>query len=539
MRIPSTFVFVAVLVGLPSLAHAAVEIDLDDAAIARVRVFSDRAQVDRTVSVPLASGRTEVTLDGLPSPLLPGSVRAWTDDERAEVIGLTQREEVHVQERRGEVRDLMAHVRELQTDLRERQAEDAALQARLSQIAQLREFTRGALAFQQTEPDLDLGDYDRSLDLFRRDSAEVLERRGELRAEMDQLHRDLAAVQGRIGALQYGAERITTAVTVTLEAPSSASTELVISYGVGGVSWQPRYDLVFVDDALTLHYLAEVRQSSGEDWDDVELVFTTARPDEMVPPPGNQPLYLQGYKEKETTVQLGSTREEAKEDEPELRKAEGLAEQAVAITRRSLAVDLGMSRPASVPADGRPYRLAVLERTMEAIVDNYAAPSLSPHVFLRARTTNQTEMELLAGQADVFRSSGFVGSMWLAALAPGEKLTLSLGPAGPVLTRREFDQQRNREVERAAGRKKVHFVHDVIVQNYGEQPTEVVVVEAIPVSRVEQVKIKLGEETTGGFELGEDESLYSWTLTLAAGEEKRVHLEYVVDLPEDYAWEGF
>lgn len=525
------------LVLAPAGAHAAKELDIDDAPIKTVRVFVDRAQVDRSAAVSVASGRTEVVLDGLPSPLLPGSVRAWTGDERAEVIGLTQREEVHQQQRRTEVRDLMSRVRELQKEIRARQVDDAALQSRLDQIGQLREFTRTALANQQTEPGLDLTSFDDSLDLFRDDSAEILGKRSALQAELAGFHRELSALQARIGDLQYGAERITTSVTVTLEAPAAASTELVVSYGVGGVSWQPRYDLVYDDDELKLHYLAEVTQASGENWDSVELVFTTARPDEMVPPPGNQPLYLSGYKEKETTVQLGSTREEAKEEDAPAPPAEPAP--SVGITRRTLAVDLTVPRPASVPADGRPYRMAVLETGLDADVDNYAAPGLSPHVYLRARTSNQTGIQLLAGRADVFRASGYVGSIWLGELAPGERLSLSLGPAGPLMAKREFDVMRNRQVERTAGRKKVHFVHDVVINNYGDETTKVVVAEAVPISRVAQVKIELGEDTSEGFEVGEDESIHSWTLELAPGEEKRIHLAYEVDLPEDYYWEGF
>ncbi len=535
----STFITLLLLTLSASGARAAVELDTERAAIERVRVFADRAQVNRTTRIQVPRGRTDVILDGLPSPLMPGSVRAWTADEGAEVIGLTQREEVHVKERRGEVRELMERLREVQTALRERRVEDASAQSRLEQIGRLREYTRTVLVLQQTSPDLDLGSFDESLDLFHEDSSEILDRRAALQREMVVLAREQTEIQQRVGDLQYGSERITTSVTVTLESAAGATTELVVSYGVAGVSWQPRYDLVYQDDQLRLNYLAEVNQSSGEDWEDVVLVFTTARPDEMVPAPGNQPLYLSGYKEKETTVQLGSTREEAKEEDKDYRADEPAPEPGIAVTQRTLAVDLTVPRPATVPADGRPYRLAVLEMPLEADVDNYAAPGLSPHVFLRARTSNQTGMELLAGPADVFRDSGYVGSIWLASLAPDEKLAVSLGPAGPVMAKREFDVHRNREVERTAGRKKVHFVHDVVINNYGEEPTEVVVSEAIPVSRVAQVKIAVGDETTADFDISEDGSIHSWTLSLAGGEEQRIHLAYTVDLPEDYAWEGF
>jgi len=508
-------------------------------SIERVVVYQDRAQIDRQGQVQLSAGRSEVSIVGLPAPLLPGTVRARVEDDRVEVIGLTQREEVHLDERREEVGDLLDEIRALRKELRERQVEDGTHQARLEQLGQMREYARATLARQQMDAGLDVGTFDRTLDLVVSDVGEVLVERSRIQAGIEDLQADISALQQRVNDLAYGSDRTTTTVTVTLQSAAAIQVPIVVSYGVSGVSWSPRYDVRYDDGQLRLAYLAEVRQSSGEDWSDVRLVFTTARPDEMVPPPANQPLYLSGYKEKETTVQLGSLHEEAEESWDEVSGGLATTGEDVTVMRRGIAVDLELTRSASVPADGRPYRIAVLEHDLDAEVDRFAAPSLSPHVYLRARTANSTGLPLLAGPVDVFRSSGYVGSFRISDLAPGEKIDLSLGPAGPVTVTRDFDEQRNRVVERSGNRKKVHFVHDLVIDNYGDAPTEIVVSEAIPVSRVDPVKVKLDEETTSGYETSEDGSILSWTLSLPAGEKKRVHLQYVVELPEDYAWEGF
>lgn len=538
-----TQLYLLFLLSLTTGAANAKTVTADEAAMDRVVVYQDRAQIDRTLTVTVPAGRSEVTFTNLPSPLLPGSVRARVGDDvtSVEVIGLTQREEVHLAQRRAEVQQLLDEIRDLQGDIRAQQVEEAALQSRLEQIAQMRAYTRTTVAARQTDPGVDTEAFDRTLDLFVAESEAAISQRSKLQAKAADLESQIASRQQRIADLQYGSDRTTTTVSVTVEADRGGSAPLVLTYGVGGVSWSPRYDLRYRDDQLTLAYMAEVRQSSGEDWDDVRLVFTTARPDEMVPPPANQPLYLSGYKEKEETVQLGSLHEEGQDDwsPPDSGVVAAGAGETVAVVQRSLAVDLELLRSASVPADGRPYRIAVLEQALDSELDRYAAPSLSPHVFLRAQTSNQTGLQLLSGPADVFLCSGYVGTMPMPDLAPGEELAVSLGPAGPITVSREFDAQRNRVVERSLGRKKVHFVHDLVIHNYGGDSMTVVVEEAIPVSRVDQVKVEIDEETTAGFEIAKDESLYTWTLSLAGGEEKRVHLEYVVDLPEDYAWEGY
>ncbi|MBT3222089.1 MAG: mucoidy inhibitor MuiA family protein [Proteobacteria bacterium] len=514
--------------------------DTDQASIAEVMVYPDRAVVKRTIKVNLPSGQSEFTFTGLPSPLLDGSVRAQVESDGAKVIALTQRQEVRMEERRAEVGELNKTIRELRSEIRKLQIQDGRYQERLALVDQLRDYSRASASLQLGEASVDITTFDRTLTLYQTNSWDALGQRSGLQAKIVDKAQELMKHQQRLEDLRYGRERATTAVTVTVEAGRALSTPLELKYGVNGVSWSPRYDLRYEDEKLELSYLAEVRQSSGEDWQNVDLIFTTARPDEMVPPPDNQPLYLTGYKEKETTVQLGSVREEAKVSETVVADfGGGDSGPGVAVTSRTLSVDLAVPQPSTVPADGRPYRIAVLEKELETKVDQWAAPAQSPRLFLRARTSNQTNMPLLAGPADVFRSSGYVGTIHLSDLANGEKLDLSLGPAGSVLVTRDFDDYRNRTVERSMGRKKIHFVYEILIDNFGEEATQVVISEAIPVSHIEQVKVKIDPETTSGYETDPDGSIWTWTLDLKGGEKKKLKVAYVVELPEDYAWEGF
>ena len=528
---------VAVL-ALPGLATAAT-VGTDKAPIDEVTVYNDRAQVERKTRLAIPAGRSEITFEGLPSPLLEGSIRSTIDNARIEVIGLTQREEVHVTERREEVRELEKQVRDLQKEIRGLQIQDSQLQTKLQQIHQFRSYTRSAASLQLTETDVDVNTLTKTLDLFQRESEQIIKERGKIEKDRSKLDIDLDALQDRMEDLRYGSERSSTTVTVTVQSKLPATANVSVSYGVGGVSWAPRYDLRYDKEKLHLAYLAQVYQSSGEDWNDVNLVFTTARPDDMAPPPENEALYVSGYTEKLATVQLGSTREEKKDEMDQPVDAVPAPGAAVAVVQRSLAVDLRVTHPSTVPADGRPYRIAVLETPLKAEVDRYAAPALSPQLFMRAQTHNETGMILLPGPADIYRSSGYVGTVWLEELASGEKFDLSLGPAGPLTVTRELDAHRNRTVEASATRKKVHFVYKMEVHNFGDDATEVTLSDSVPVSRVDQVKITLGDDTTPGFTKGQDESIYSWNLKIKPGEKKVVALSYIVDLPTDYAWEGF
>ncbi|KAG8693383.1 hypothetical protein FRC09_010548 [Ceratobasidium sp. 395] len=71
---------------------------------------------------------------------------------------------------------------------------------------------------------------------------------------------------------------------VVISAKEDCSVKLILTYVVSGASWTPAYELHAVTDGatkavantVTLHYRASVVQTTGEDWDDVQLTLSTA-----------------------------------------------------------------------------------------------------------------------------------------------------------------------------------------------------------------------------------------------------------------------
>lgn len=65
-----------------------------------------------------------------------------------------------------------------------------------------------------------------------------------------------------------------------IDAHSAGKVQLRVSYVVFGANWSAAYDVraSSVDSAVQIHYHAMVYQTSGEQWKDVELVLSTAKP---------------------------------------------------------------------------------------------------------------------------------------------------------------------------------------------------------------------------------------------------------------------
>jgi uncharacterized protein (TIGR02231 family) len=506
----------------------------DAAPIQDVLVYPDRAKVTRHADVRLPAGNTSFTLGGLPYPLLEGSIRAEVAAKGARVVGVTQRREVRMEARREEVEQLNRDIRVFETAIRSLAVRHAQTLEALERIDQFRDHAAALASLQLGNAKADTASYERALDLYREQSFALLSDRSEILRKIEEERDALSASKARRNDLQQGRDRATTEVTVTVEAQSAAQADLAISYGVDNASWSPRYELRYDDDVLEFGYLAEVQQASGEAWEDVTLTLTTARPDAMTPPPEPEPLFLQGYKEKQRTVVVQGVREEVLSSEVSVTTpTTGTGE--LVVTTRGLSVDLGVPEPASIPADGRPYRVTVLDRPLDATLDNWAAVSLVPRPFLRAQTANQTGVPLLPGPVDVFRTSGFVGITHLNHVAVGEKMDLSLGPVSTLTVKRRDVVDRHGDIERALGRAKHTTSYKLVVKNFDNASAQVVLSEALPVSRLGPVKVILADRTTEGFAVSEDGSIHTWTVDVPAQGKAVVEVEYVVDTPADYA----
>ncbi|KNE72982.1 hypothetical protein AMAG_20655 [Allomyces macrogynus ATCC 38327] len=247
--------------------------------------------------------------------------------------------------------------------------------------------------------------------------------------------------------------------------------DLDITYIVHRASWTPLYDLrVFSQsDSTKLTYAANVQQSTGEDWADVELTLSTAkvarshgeapayktrwtlaayRPRPPMPkmpksafgdisrfrsarPPTARDM-LPGVSEREgfgavlaSIVGLGGSSESDDEDDDNDDQFQTTAaEVAAGLTATAYRIPSA----ATIPSDDSQHRVTVALLDLPATLEHTACPKLDPTAYLTAQITNKSAYTWIAGPANVFLDRAFVAKSRLSMVLPGAKLITSLGP---------------------------------------------------------------------------------------------------------------
>ena len=174
---------------------------------------------------------------------------------------------------------------------------------------------------------------------------------------------------------------------------------------------------------VTLTYQGLVSQSTGEDWQQVGLTLSTARPSQVTRVPELDPWYLQASLSKPSQppanregLALGAMAQEQpipapqaatgyaashglrrlvaqRVDEAEARQKHsrrgGLATTSVEQTGGALLFHT--SHRADVPSDGAPHTIAIARDDLPCAFDYVTAPVIDPVAHLRATITNRTE----------------------------------------------------------------------------------------------------------------------------------------------------
>lgn len=491
--------------------------------VTRVTLLEDRAQVRRAGRVVLAAGshrlRVEpvspVAVDRSLAARLPGArvddarvVRSWrigSGERPPDVSGLEQ-------ERDRLAREAEAARQRLERLAKERTAwEQAAdlhadgVQRELPFAAAFEERWAAELAALE-QPARDL---DGALLAAGAGAREALSR--------------LEAVRLRLARAARPDHLLSTALEVDVTVPGPLEAVLTVDYVVPCALWRPVHRAFLTRDggeaSLRFELEAAVWQRTGEDWSDVALLFSTARPARRAEPPllADDVLSVRRKVEKKVVVEV--------------------REQLIATTGEGTARtsddlpgvdDGGESRlyesplAATIPSDGLMRRVPLSSFVTRAEVDRIARAEKGALVHLRTRHENRASRPLLAGPVELHSEGAFVGRTQVGFVAPGERFALGWGGDPSLRVFREARE--HRETGKILGKETITRTVELSLSNLDETPARFAVEERVPVSEIEGVAIEVVRGETVPQAWPDADGIVRWEVALAPLETRKLTL---------------
>ncbi len=501
------------------------------APVHRVTVLEDRAQVRREGVLRLPPGRVALRVVGVAPVMADKTLLVQAEGAAVADARVVRRSRARLEDRPEEIRQREEERNALEAVRTGHRARRGRLKQRFATLegvrAQILDELGVDVAWGAAEPDRWTAD----LDAVEEEQISLRRELVEASHQIGLLNRQLADLDGLLASLQ--SPDSTLGAEVELELVLSAEAEVIVrlDYVVPGACWRPQHRAVFGGGSLAIETFGCVWQNTGEDWSGAAIELSTQRSSLGAEPP------LLGEDVLRTRPRQEQVVVEARDQVIQttgLGGGSSTSGEMPGIDDGGEVRTLRVAGTPSVPSDGRPHRLPLARFESEAEHELVAMPERAQAVIRRVRAVHTGDVPLLAGPVELVTDGGRVGRSTLLYVAPGERFELGFGPDPALRIHRDAER-----VDHAPGTlsRWASTDHRVTLRlsNLGSETRSLELVERIPVSEVEQVRIKLDTKATSAGGSPDGDGMVRWTLELPPGGTAERVLAWKVEKKRDVA----
>ena len=532
-----------------------------DTRICEVTVYTDRALVTRRGTVTLTGNERKLAIASLPATLETESVRATGAGTVAVRLLGVRTETVFSSEPVADgIAELTQQIQELETQNRAIKDKLGARRIQLKFVQDLSEKSVGFFSSSIAKQQVGLNKTGELLNFLGTNYLKYVSAIAQHERQQRKLDNQIKALKDKLQQVRTSHSQQSFNIIVAIEPSGSGNFELELSYVVRRASWTPLYDLRVntTNNQINLNYLANVKQSTGEDWTGVALTLSTAKPGLGSLPPQLKPWYIESFELKEPAG-FGSSNDNLLDleeilagasSEEELLKLEDFlgegyagssfgsggrrieAEIATAqVSREGGTVSFQIGGNTNIPSDSSRQKVTIFSENYPSKPEYIAVPHLVSFAYLQAVVVNPlTGATLLPGKANIFRDNTFVGTVQLENVSPGQEYKLNLGiDEGLKIERQLVERQVDKKL--IGNQRRTSYAYRLSVTNLRQVQVHLTLQEQLPVSRNEQIKVRL--TLTNPKIVAGEMGLLEWIMSLPPQAKQELYYQFVVEHPPD------
>lgn len=193
-------------------------------------------------------------------------------------------------------------------------------------------------------------------------------------------------------------------------------------------------------------------------------------------------------------------------------------------SNEGLSIVYRLPNKTSLPSRSDQQLIQIAALPMKAEFYRVATPVLTSYVYQEAKLSNTSDVVLLAGPAATFLGDRFVGRGSIPQATIGESFTVGLGIDESLRASRKLADKSDRV---QGGNRIAEFDYELVLENFGDDATEVRVRDRLPKSEGETIKVTLVEsdpkaKEAGSASDGKGDGLLEWRVEVPAEGKKTV-----------------
>jgi len=193
-------------------------------------------------------------------------------------------------------------------------------------------------------------------------------------------------------------------------------------------------------------------------------------------------------------------------------------------------VSFEVKKPYSIKSGVKSVSVPMKSHFNNAVYNYYSFPRANDNVYLVASVKGWEDLNLLEGEAKVYFEDTYIVNTLIDTRFTSEDLEISLGVDKGVTVNRK--KAKDFTTKQFIGSKKEETrIWDFTVKNNKNQPINITVLDQIPLSKTDQIRIDLDTDVTTA-NLDKDTGELKWVFHLSAKKTENFKLKYSVRSPK-------
>lgn len=524
----------------PLLMWAQVEKSIPS-KVKKVIVYPQGAQIESEVTFPIQKGQMKIILPGLTSKINQESIRIISDGNFTILNVQSKIDFINQLDKNVETQKIMTQMEELKAKIEDEETWMKIINDKID-FLKVNKLVSGKNESVKPESFATMNQFygsnmeTLSLEALKRDRL-IRKYRIELMnltAQLDKVNQNQGTPSG--------------VIEVMIDGKQNTTGKLVFTYFVPTASWYPTYDIRFMgfNKPLEINYFAEIRQNTDIDWENVEILLSTAKINVSAQIPYLRPYFLGFFRPIQTQNRIFDSDQTTPTAEGVSRDGVTYKPQTIVdgVRVRSAApYDNTVYTPAletikeyvveskqSIPSQSNVTTVTYGEGTLEANYDYQSIPKLGENVYLIAKLTNWGKEDLTNGVAKLYLENSYVGKSLLNTTQYKDTIDLSFGVDNNISIKREKVAEFSEKSFVGSSRKET-IGFKITIRNNKTYACTTSIFDQIPISANKEIQVNV-IDLNGGI-LDNETGKVEWKLDLKPNETKIITLKYSVKYPKD------
>ena len=487
--------------------------------ISKVIVYHDSAMIKKEAKVILNKAVNEIVITNLPAAMVDESVQVIVKDAVLQDVRL---ETTYLQKGDAKrINTVLEKLNAIKDDITGKQNEIASINSVLEYI---KKGSTSPFSIKMTAAEMNS-----ILQLIEQYSNQSYIKIAKLQQALQKLNQEKERLEKELALLKANEASKTLKLTVYNTGNNNAT--VLLQYITGNAGWDMEYDMRTDTEKSTTDITcnALVAQNTGEDWNNVAVELSTAKPFVATQLPQLNPWYLDIYR---PVYYKESAKSMAVQDEDALSRAPS-PEEMPEIQQEAIAISFLVKGHKTIPSDGNRYKLAIASSVTGCTLRYTTIPKILAYIMLEGEFVNPFDFPLQSGSVTVYLDGKYVNSFSLNKIyVPKETVTIGLGVDESIAVERKLVSKKTEYKGIVNKTKRIEYVYSITLNNGKKRDITVTVQDTIPVSQNEKIEVILVNKDTIGATI-DNQGKVTWNVVLGSNQKKELKVHFTVEYPDN------